>query len=210
MLQALHISPGRPLANALHHLLCATLLLALNVSAESGRIVKWKDEKGVTHYGDKIPAQYSQQENSLLNKQGVTVQKNKTDNPRDTEAEQAKLEQEKKDKALLGTYSSAAEIDLARDRNLEVDTLALNNLQLDRTAALKKLNASKSLAESYRKAKKPIPAHVQSEVDTNTSALTKIDQRISERQLTISNIHQRFANDKTRYLQLRGMEPTTP
>ena len=36
---------------------------------------KWVDEKGVTHYGDSVPAQYSQREQTLLNAQGVATEK---------------------------------------------------------------------------------------------------------------------------------------
>jgi hypothetical protein len=36
---------------------------------------KWTDEQGVTHYGDSVPAEYSQREQRVLNSQGVEVQK---------------------------------------------------------------------------------------------------------------------------------------
>ena len=36
---------------------------------------KWVDDKGVTHYGDSVPAEYSQREQRVLNSQGVEVQK---------------------------------------------------------------------------------------------------------------------------------------
>jgi len=36
---------------------------------------KWVDEKGVTHYGDTVPSEYSQREQHVLNDQGVEVQK---------------------------------------------------------------------------------------------------------------------------------------
>ena len=36
---------------------------------------KWTDEQGVVHYGDSVPAEYSQREQRVLNSQGVEVQK---------------------------------------------------------------------------------------------------------------------------------------
>ena len=192
-----------------HALLGAVLVSAMCIAqhahAEStGRIVKWKDENGITHYGDKIPPQYANRENSLMNKQGITVQKNTPNIPQDKAAELARLEQEKKDRALLGTFTNADEIDLTRDRNLEPDLLALKSLQQDRTAAQKKLDRSNLIIESYTKIKRPVPANVSGEAKANKNALAKIDLRISERQQTIDNIRNRFAEDKRRYLMLRG------
>ena len=36
---------------------------------------KWVDEKGVVHYGDSVPSEYSQREQRVLNSQGLEVQK---------------------------------------------------------------------------------------------------------------------------------------
>lgn len=186
-------------------LLCLILCMTSTAHAEgAARIVKWKDEKGVTHYGDKIPPQYANRENSLINKQGITVQQNKPEIPQDKAAELAKLEQEKKDRALLGTFTNADEIDLTRDRNLEPDLLALKNLQQDRAAAQKKLDQSNAAANSYSKLKKTPPANVADEIKTNKTELAKIDQRINERQQAIDSIRKRFDEDKKRYLLLRN------
>lgn len=191
-------------------LLCLMLCITSTAHAEgTARIVKWKDEKGVTHYGDKIPPQYANRENSLINKQGITVQQNKPEIPQDKAAELAKLEQEKKDRALLGTFTNADEIDLTRDRNLEPDLLALKNLQQDRAVAQKKLDKSNAAAESYSKLKKTPPANVVDEIKTNKTELGKIDQRIKERQLAIDSIRKRFDEDKKRYLMLRGQDNAT-
>ena len=37
------------------------------------RVYRWTDDKGVVHYGDTIPAEYSDNERSVLNGQGVEV-----------------------------------------------------------------------------------------------------------------------------------------
>jgi len=176
----------------------------------SGRIVKWKDEKGVTHYGDSIPPQYADRDNALMNKQGITVQHNTPNAPHvDQAAESAKLEQSKKDRALLGTFTNASEIDLTRDRNLEPELLALKNLQQDKAIAQKKVEQSELAASNFSKAKKPVPANILDELHTNKDALAKIDQRISERQQTINNIQKRFDDDKKRYLTLKGQNTAT-
>jgi len=198
--------------SALAGLLLSALCIMQYAHAEgTGRIVKWKDEKGITHYGDSIPPQYSDRDNSLMNKQGITIQHNKANAPdQDKAAELAKLEQDKKDRALLGTFTNADEIDLTRDRNLEPELLALKNLQQDRAIAQKKVDKSKTAADAFSKSKKPVPASVSAELKANNDGLAKINQRINERQQAIDNIHKRFDDDKKRYLTLRGQSPATP
>lgn len=185
--------------------ICLMFSMLQHAYADSNdRIVKWKDEKGITHYGDKIPPQYSNRENSLINKQGITVQKNKPSVQHDETAEQAKLEQDKKDKALLGTFTNADEIDLTRDRNLEPDLIALKSLQQDRAASQKKLDKANASAATFTKAKKPVPADIVDNINANKDELAKIDQRINDRQQAIAAIRKRFEEDKKRYLTLRG------
>lgn len=197
---------------SIRSVIAAVVLSALCIMqyahAEStNRIVKWKDEKGITHYGDSIPPQYANRDNSLMNKQGITIQQNKPNAPQDKEAELAKLEQDKKDRALLGTFTNADEIDLTRDRNLEPELLALKNLQQDRAIAQKKVDKSKAAADTFSKSKKPVPASVSTEHKANKDGLAKIDQRIGERQQAIDSIRKRFEEDKKRYLTLRGQTP---
>ena len=197
--------------SAIAALLLSALCIMQHAHAEgTNRIVKWKDEKGITHYGDSIPPQYANRDNALMNKQGITIQQNKPNAPQNKEAELAKLEQDKKDRALLGTFTTADEIDLTRDRNLEPELLALKNLQQDRAVAQKKVDKSKAAADTFTKSKKPVPTSVSAELKANKDGLAKIDQRISERQQAIDNIRKRFEDDKKRYLALRGQTSANP
>lgn len=192
-------------------LCCAALCISQSVQAEgTGRIIKWKDEKGVTHYGDSIPPQYSNRDSAIMNKQGVTIQHNKANAHEDTEAIEAKLEQDKKDRALLGTFTNADEIDLTRDRNLEPELLILKNLQQDRAVAQDKVDKTNAKADTFIKTKKPVPANITNELTSNKEALARIDQRIQNRQQSIDAIRKRFEEDKKRYLILKGQGKGTP
>src|ERR1051325_1617382 len=90
--------------------------------AASGQIIKWVDEKGVTHYGDRLPPQYAGRDNSTISHQGVLLKRNLPAKPQDANADADKektLDQKRRDHALLATYSTEQEIDLARDRNMQ-------------------------------------------------------------------------------------------
>jgi peroxiredoxin family protein len=95
--------------------------------ADGSKIVKWKDANGVTHYGDKMPAQEAGRVNSVLNNQGTVIKTNESFNAKDNSVETDKrsAEQQRQDKALLASYSSAEEINLAEKRNLKSDEAAL-------------------------------------------------------------------------------------
>jgi hypothetical protein len=120
--------PFRPLCLGVALLVsCAGLAYAgSNSSPKPGSSIayRWVDEKGVTHYGDTLPPQYSQQESSVLNSQGVEVARHtapKTPAQLAEEAHQHEdlLRQKQRDSFLLTTYTSARDIEELRDQRLD-------------------------------------------------------------------------------------------
>jgi len=120
------------------------LLAALAVSQPAlAKMYKWVDEKGEVHYGDTVPPQYSNQGREELSKKGTVLKKTEgalTPEQRQAkEAEEAQkkaeqqkaLEQKRRDKALLNTYTNEKEIDLTRDRNLRPLDMQIQSLQDD-------------------------------------------------------------------------------
>jgi hypothetical protein len=191
-------------------LLVLATLSQLSKAEEPKRILKWKDDKGVTQYGDKIPAQYSDKENSVINKQGITVKHNKPFVYQDQAADQAKIDQAKKDKALLRAFSHEDEIDLARDRHLQLDKVTLEGLQMQKTNSQKRLSETQKYAGTFAKQKKAIPADVSADIKNTQSEITKLDQQIAERKVVMENTRKRFDEDKKRYVELKYQTSSTP
>ena len=84
---------------------------------------RWVDEKGVVHYGDRIPAQDSQKERTILNREGVEVgrldaQKSGAEIAEQSRREQEQARLEQHDSFLLTTYTSAKDIEDLRDGRL--------------------------------------------------------------------------------------------
>jgi hypothetical protein len=84
---------------------------------------RWVDEKGVIHYGDTVPPQYSQRESTILNGQGVQIgrreaQKTPEQLAEEERLQQAVLRQRQHDSFLLTTYTSVADIERLRDERL--------------------------------------------------------------------------------------------
>lgn len=190
-------------ASSLYLFVSCLFLLAgfsLHVHAEASKIVKWKDANGVTHYGDKLPAQDAGRGNSVLNKQGTVVKTNESFNPNANtqEIEKVSAEQLRQDSALLASYSSVEEIELAQNRNLKSDQLALQALQ-QRQEDLKKNLRNLNTKFSGKK----MPPHIVEEVKGYQLQILKNISEIKTVESSISQTTARFANYKQRYLELR-------
>ena len=172
--------------------------------ADGTGIVKWKDDKGVTHYGDKIPAQFSNTENSIINKQGITVKRNKPITVQDEAVSQAKIEQDKKDKALLSAFTNETEIDLARDRNLQLDQVTVDGLQLQRANSFKRLADNQKYVNTFTAKKKLVPTDLATDIKNNRQEVAKIDQQIADRKTSMESTRKRFEADKKRYIALKN------
>jgi hypothetical protein len=108
-------------------LFLATVLsgLCLATAAQAQKTTyKWVDDKGVTHYGDRVPSEYSQREQAVLNSQGVVVQKRQAEMSATEAAEYATKQREESrrkqhDMFLISTYPSVKEIENVRDVRLD-------------------------------------------------------------------------------------------
>ena len=93
-------------------------------ASDSGTMYKWTDENGVVHYGDSVPAEYSQREQSKLNSQGLEVSRRQAEmSPKEAADHAAKQKEESRrkqhDMFLLSTYPSVKEIENVRDVRLD-------------------------------------------------------------------------------------------
>jgi Domain of unknown function (DUF4124) len=103
----------------------AGVAAAADSPATSGAtpVYRWVDEKGVVHYGDSVPSQYSQAERSVLNGQGVEVGhveggKNAAQQAEQARADDLARQRAQHDQFLLSTYVSTKDIEQLRDERL--------------------------------------------------------------------------------------------
>jgi len=114
--------------HAYRYLYAIALCGWLVVLPAQAAMYKWVDENGITHYGDSVPPKYASKVTSRTARPGSVKwdrQASGTDaavNEQELEKQrvEAKLQQERKrqDTALLSTYASETEIELAREREL--------------------------------------------------------------------------------------------
>jgi len=92
-------------------------------SGQGVHLYRWVDEKGVVHYGDRVPPQYAQQDTTVLNGQGVEVghvsaPKTAAQLAEATRAQAQQLAQRQRDSFLMTTYTSVKDIEQLRDERL--------------------------------------------------------------------------------------------
>ena len=172
-------------------------------SPVNAKILKWVDSKGVTHYGDKLPPQEAGRDNSVLSDQGIIVKKNDSSAIDRTKIDKQLVEQNRRDSALLGSYNSEEEIELARNRNTKTDEIAKEALVkrlLSITAFLKK-NTQTTI--TLLKNNKKVPDALKEESIYNQTQIKKIIAQIAAREKSIEEIRLRFDDDKVRYAELK-------
>lgn len=203
------------LTNTARSLCFAVMLLPL---AASAGMYKWVDEKGVTQYGDIIPPQYAGQGKVELNKRGVAIKKT---GPAPTAAQieqrtiqqeqqkqqdQLKLEQKRKDMALLNTYTSAEEIDRTRDRHVSQAELVIRSTETRLAPVDARLLALTKQADVLLRAGQPVPAKLQKDIDQAKLESQGLHDTIAQKRAGSQAIRNKFDSDKKRFLELSQIE----
>lgn len=205
-------------------ILLTTSVIALLISSaatakETERVYSWKDENGVLHYGDSVPAEYRDMEKIILNEHGVmidSIRGKKTAEEIAEELRLAKLEEAREtrrqqDAALLATYMSVEEILMHRDRRVElfqaqtrVTELYLRNL--DRR--LEKLMAEAAGFQPYSEDPEApmIDPDLARDITTARETIERHEGNLKRFETDEAEIKKRFQIDINRFKKLKGLD----
>lgn len=178
-------------------------------SDNKGAIVKWVDDKGVTHYGDSVPPEYANRSNTMLNKAGRVVRNNEAFKPAaaaptpDAEQERLLAEQKRRDSVLLASYTTEQEIDLAKERSTQMDESAIKGLEQRATGVKERLATHQKSAAAIQARKKPIPEDLKQDLDGATGELKRIEEQITQKRKDIEETRVHFDRDKQRFHELK-------
>lgn len=193
------------------------LWAGLALPALAGKLLKWVDNQGQVHYGDKIPPEYAAQQRSELNKQGVTLkrsedaarvreeaQEKQRQEQLQTEQRQQAQEQAAKDKRLLDSYASEQDIISIRDRQLagleeEIKNSLTNQEKLK--ARLVELNAR---ASALQGANKPVPAKLQDDIKTTQAQETQYAALIQAKRKEQDQVRKTAEEDLQQYKAMQA------
>jgi hypothetical protein len=194
--------------------------------AKSGKkIVCWKDKDGkVVGCGDTVPPEYQDNATKELDKRGITRATTETAEERarkeamDKQLAAQKADEKKKlaekqrqDLALLNAFTNEKEIDLKRDRDLQVVDGQVTQLRLAHKNSVGRLKDVESRIESTTKTGKPATEHQKDDLARARSELDKLEQAIVMREKEKDDLRKRYAEMRERYTQLRsGVTPPAP
>ncbi|MPS47645.1 MAG: DUF4124 domain-containing protein [Methylobacillus sp.] len=203
MLRRSHL-PTNVMAYLLLTLNTSTIWAATESKQPSGKIMKWVDEQGITHYGDTLPPQYSGKESSISPR---GLPQTDAGNSTPSEPPGKESEQARRDRTLQAIYSSEHEIDRARDRNLEMDQAMLEGLEQRKLSVTARLQALKNTETGYSKRGQPLPKEFKKDVKSTLLEIGKIDEQIAERKHHMETMRSRFEADKKRFIELKTGVP---
>ena len=122
-------------------------------------------------------------------------------------------QQDRKDKILLASYTNANEIDLARDRSLELNKAAMTSLASQKENIAARIARNATTADGFKQRNKPLPANLDKEFKDTLAQSSRIDKQLADRKLEMEQTRKNYADDKARFLILKqpvDAKPTAP
>jgi chromosome segregation ATPase len=193
-------------------------LLAGPSVASAQKIVCWKDKNGkVIGCGDKVPPEFQSSATKELDSRGLTRRTTESADEagqrrqRDEDAAKVRAEEDRKsidqkrqDNALLATFSNEKEIDLKRDRDLQVLDGQLEQLTNALKGATQRYNDARERVDTVEKNKRPVGAQLKAELDRATHDKQRHEQSIEAKQKEKQELRERFTAYKKRYNELKN------
>jgi hypothetical protein len=207
-------------------LLLSAVVLALLAGAAGAqadkqkKLYRWVDKNGQVHYGDSVPAEYSQQDRDLLNKQGVKVGREEgiitaEEAAAKAAADKAARDEQKRklrDRVLLQTYQSVQELEILRDNRLDlvdaqltIQEQSLSNLRAQR-AQIQRMAARYAPANTGSDAQ-PLPDELAADLEQSATDIQTQESNLERRREERENIRKTFEADIARYKELRTIKP---
>jgi Domain of unknown function (DUF4124) len=191
------------------------LAIAGSLTPAAAATYKWVDEKGVVHYTDKIPSEAVNKGSTVLDKQARPVKKiDPAATPEQVRAREAEEENRKltakaneeiarRDRALVASYTTEGEIDLARSRALgTIDAQIESSVAYTQQLTKRREDLEK---QKSKLAGKPMPAALEREFEGNDSELEKTTALLEQKRRERAGVVARYDNDKARWRELRSI-----
>ena len=191
-------------------LMAALLLTAATADAA---MYRWVDSNGRVHYGDTLPSTYQKSGAAEMNKQGSVIKRTQSEAERKAEAEhlaeQKRIQEEEQkqaqlDRALTATYTSEAEIDLARDRALEHHKLAIKGAEIRFKAVEVNLAELNARVAAIQKSGRPVAPNLKEQVAQAANERLELKRTILTNEEAMVKVRERYETDKERFRTLKG------
>ncbi len=194
--------------------ICFIFAAALSINAEA-KLFKWVDNNGTTHYGEVVPPEYANKQRDTLKDSGLIQKRPEKIDPATIRAKeeaeqqrkvdnQALMEQQRRDSALLNTYSNEKEIDMARDRSLVLIQARIDSNNMLIKSSQNSLDQLKVEADERVKTGKKIPKSLADDMAQTEARVARYNAELKKSQDDLNEVKTRFENDKALYRKLKG------
>jgi gas vesicle protein len=191
---------------------------------KTSKVYRWVDEKGIVHFGDAVPPQYADQEQTILNRRGVAVGSiegrrsaeqlaaDEAAQRRDETARNALQRRQAHDQNLLATYLSVAEIESLRDRRTEIldgQARAISQYLAQLQTRMGQLQEQMQRFRPYAP-NAAAPALPKSLADDVAHTLTDVraqERALASKQEEVAQTRRQFEEDISRFRELKSGAP---
>lgn len=196
------------------------VIVCLPVTGHAGKLYKWVDDEGHTHYSDKLPPTDIKRAHSSLDEHGVIIDRvdaAKTPEQLRQEAEEARLRQEQErlaekqrseDRVLLRTFRSEDDIVMARDGQIQAVDTYIRVTQSNIKRLKRTLEEMQKNAAELELSGQAISPRYLNDIETKRDALKDSYQSIVEREHEKDRIRLSFAKDLKRFRELKQLVQT--
>ncbi len=195
----------------------AALIAAAPWAAHAQQIIKCVGKDGKTYVGSTLAPQCAGQATEQMNKQGQVVKRTdamltpeqraakqaeeRVAREKEAEADRKEKEETRKNKALLSTYGSEKDIEIARSRALADNQKAVKETQAKIAEKEKATVTLRKELEFYTGKNKP-PTEVTQKIQNNDIDLKAQQNLLAAKMKDVEGINAKYDEDKRRYLEL--------
>jgi hypothetical protein len=206
----------RPIGIVLTSLILA-FVIATPVAAQSGahNRYKWKDAQSNLHFDDALPNEALQFGYDVVNSHGLVIKhvgppKTAAELKADADADARKAaekhvhdEQTKSDQQLLAAYPNESDLVDAQKAQLDMLDQNIHATQISLDSQEKSLTTMLSHAADLDRTGKPVPATLQSQIESLRRNVERQKTYIVQKQQEKAGLAQKFADALTHYRGLR-------
>ncbi len=185
----------------------AALVALLTVPAAGytaeAHMYRCKDANGRIFYTDRPGVACLGLETDEMTKHGLVLERPDSGRPLETpEERQARLAQERRDRALLQSYTSEQQIEVAKQRSLKTPLLGVKYAKKKLTIYTEQLNELREREAALEQAGQPVPLELIENIDATLSDISQLETELETKQRRVDRIVDRYEADKERYREL--------
>jgi len=209
------ILPERYRVPSLALALLAATTPATLAAASGEAVYRCRDSRGQSHFGQAIPEKCLEQDVEVLDSSGRVVRvipgrRSLEQVAQQKAAEEAAKVAAQRDRTLLATYISVADIERLRDQRLElleqqvrVTRQYIANLREREARLINDVQRFRPYSDSPKA--QPLPDHLAEEIVNTVNGLQVYEQELAKNTTEQERLRTEFASDIARFKELKGI-----